>query len=43
MEGSPYTERTLDIFYRLQAEFHDHVGIVLQAYLYRTPSATWTS
>lgn len=36
MEGSPYTRRTLDIFYEQQAEFGDHVGIVLQSYLYRT-------
>lgn len=36
MEGSPYTERTLDIFRTLHAEFSDHVGIVIQAYLYRS-------
>ncbi len=36
MEGSDYTRRTLDIFYKVQAEFGDHVGIVLQSYLYRT-------
>ena len=37
MEGSPYTQRTLDLFKSLLAEFgRDHVGIVLQAYLYRT-------
>ncbi len=36
MEGSAYTRRTLDIFYEQQAEFGDHVGIVLQSSLYRT-------
>lgn len=36
MEGSPYTARTLDLFYEAQAEFGDHVGIVLQSYLYRS-------
>lgn len=36
MEGSAYTQRTLDLFKRLHAEFGRHVGIVLQAYLYRT-------
>lgn len=35
MEGSPHTQRTLDIFYRLRKNF-DNVGIVIQAYLYRT-------
>ncbi|MNS55994.1 Proline dehydrogenase 1 [compost metagenome] len=37
MEGSAYTQRTLDMFKDLLAEYgRDHVGIVLQAYLYRT-------
>ena len=37
MEGSPYTETTLRIFYeRLHPVFGNHVGIVLQSYLYRT-------
>ncbi|HEX3721907.1 MAG TPA: proline dehydrogenase family protein, partial [Nitrolancea sp.] len=36
MEGSPYTRRTLDIFYEFHQEFGDRVGIVLQSYLYRT-------
>ena len=35
MEGTPHTDRTLDIFYRLRKEF-DNVGIVVQAYLHRT-------
>jgi proline dehydrogenase len=35
MEGTPHTDRTLDVFRRLRAEF-DNVGIVVQAYLYRT-------
>src|SRR5262249_34595892 len=36
MEGSKHTQRTLDLFRRLRAR-HDNVGIVLQAYLHRTP------
>jgi len=35
MEGSPYTQRTLDLFYRLY-ENYQNVGVVLQAYLYRS-------
>lgn len=35
MEGSDKTDATLRIFYALRAEF-DNVGIVMQAYLYRT-------
>ena len=37
MEGSPYVQRTLDLF-RETRRSHDNVGICLQAYLYRTPS-----
>jgi proline dehydrogenase len=36
MEGAVYTRRTLDLFYGFHEEFGDHVGIVLQSYLYRT-------
>src|SRR5437868_5281278 len=35
MEDSPKTDATFDIFKRLRAEF-ENVGIVVQAYLYRT-------
>jgi proline dehydrogenase len=35
MEGSPHTQRTLDLFYRLRQKF-ENVGIVIQAYLYRS-------
>lgn len=35
MEGSAYTQRTLDIFYRV-FERHDNVGIVIQSYLKRS-------
>ena len=39
MEGSAYTERTLNMFAdRLYPAYKDHVGIVLQSYLYRTRS-----
>ncbi|HLI51584.1 MAG TPA: proline dehydrogenase family protein [Thermomicrobiaceae bacterium] len=36
MEGSPYTQKTLDIAYEARKHRPDGVGIVLQAYLYRT-------
>lgn len=36
MEGSKHTERTIRFFQRLRKDF-DSVGIVLQAYLHRTP------
>lgn len=37
MESSAYTERTLRLFEdRLYPGYRDHVGIVLQSYLYRT-------
>ncbi len=36
MEGSPYVDRTIDLFKRTRAKT-PHVGIALQAYLYRTP------
>ena len=37
MEGSDYTQRTLDLFeHRLFPAYRDHLGIVLQSYLYRT-------
>jgi proline dehydrogenase len=35
MEGSKYTQRTLDAFHQLRRAY-DNVGIVLQAYLFRT-------
>lgn len=35
MEGSQYTQRTLDMFYRL-FQGHKNVGIVIQAYLHRS-------
>lgn len=39
MEGSAYTERTLELFKRqLYPAFPNHVGIVLQSYLRRTRS-----
>jgi proline dehydrogenase len=36
MEGSAYTQRTLDLFCNLWEEGHHNVGVVLQSYLYRT-------
>jgi proline dehydrogenase len=37
MESSAYTKRTLDAFEKLWAEGHREIGVVLQAYLLRTP------
>jgi len=37
MEGSAYTDRTLDLYRRLRAQAA-HVGVALQAYLHRTVS-----
>ena len=36
MEGSPYVDRTLELYRRLRPQ-HPNVGVCLQAYLYRTP------
>ncbi|MBI5876004.1 MAG: proline dehydrogenase family protein [Chloroflexi bacterium] len=36
MEGSPYTQRTLDLYRALRADGADNVGIVIQAYLFRS-------
>jgi proline dehydrogenase len=36
MEDSPVTQRTLDILYTLRERGFDNVGIVIQAYLYRS-------
>ena len=41
MEGSAYTERTLDLFRRVfYPKFGNAVGVVLQSYLRRTPQDT---
>ena len=37
MEGSAYTDRTLELYRRLRPQ-HAHVGVALQAYLHRTVS-----
>ena len=36
MEDSPYTDRTLDLYYRIRSKGFDNVGIVIQAYLFRS-------
>ena len=36
MEGSAYTQLTVDMYKQAQQEFGKHVGIVIQAYLHRT-------
>ncbi|HKW08493.1 MAG TPA: proline dehydrogenase family protein [Candidatus Dormibacteraeota bacterium] len=35
MEGSAYTERTVDLYLQIRPD-HAHLGLALQAYLYRT-------
>jgi proline dehydrogenase len=37
MENSPYTDVTLDVFETLWQQGYRHIGVVLQADLYRTP------
>ncbi len=36
MEGADYTQRTLDLYHALRNEGLDNVGVVIQAYLYRS-------
>jgi proline dehydrogenase len=36
MEGSAYTQVTLELYRRLRADHHPRTGLCLQAYLYRT-------
>ncbi len=36
MEGSDYTQQTIDVFKEAFKEYGKHVGIVIQAYLHRT-------
>jgi proline dehydrogenase len=36
MEGSAHTQRTLDIYFKLRDEGFDNVGVVIQAYLFRS-------
>ncbi|HML21543.1 MAG TPA: proline dehydrogenase family protein [Aggregatilinea sp.] len=38
MEGTSYTDATIGVFRALRAEGFDNVGIVIQAYLYRSES-----
>ncbi|MDX1640099.1 MAG: proline dehydrogenase family protein [Balneolaceae bacterium] len=40
MEGSDYTQSTINIFKEAFEKYHKHVGIVLQAYLHRTKQDT---
>ena len=36
MEGSPYTQATLDMVHRLHSHYPGRVGVVIQSYLYRS-------
>lgn len=38
MENSPYTDKTFEVFKKLRSEGFQNVGIVIQAYLYRSES-----
>jgi len=38
MEQSSFVESTFEIYERLRARGHENVGVVLQAYLYRSPA-----
>jgi proline dehydrogenase len=41
MEDSPYTDVTLKLLHQMRADgYNDHVGIVIQAYLYRSEQDT---
>ena len=36
MEDTPYTDKTLNLFFQMQKKGYQKVGVVLQSYLYRT-------
>ena len=36
MEDTPYTDRTLELYYRMRRNGYRNLGLVLQSYLYRT-------
>ena len=36
MEDTPYTDKTIDMFYKMRAKGFTNVGVVLQSYLFRT-------
>ena len=36
MENSPFTTKTLNLFRKLRADGHNNVGVVIQAYLFRS-------
>ncbi|NJN80520.1 MAG: hypothetical protein HC797_08640 [Anaerolineales bacterium] len=36
MEDTPYTEKTINLYYTMRAKGYDNVGLVIQAYLYRS-------
>lgn len=37
MEGKDYTQSTINLFRSVLSDYREYVGIVMQAYLYRTP------
>lgn len=40
MEDTPYTDRTIDLYYRMRREGYHNLGLVIQAYLYRAEDDT---
>jgi proline dehydrogenase len=40
MEDTPYTDRTIDLYYRMRAKRFRHVGLVIQSYLLRSEEDT---
>jgi proline dehydrogenase len=40
MEDTPYTDQTIDLYYRMRAKKHAHLGMVVQAYLFRAEADT---
>jgi len=40
MEGSRYTQKTIDIFEKIHRDYPENIGMVIQSYLYRSKSDT---
>jgi proline dehydrogenase len=40
MEDTPYTDKTIDLYYQMQKKGYKNTGLVLQSYLYRTEADT---
>lgn len=40
MEDTPYTDKTINLYYAMRAKGYDNVGMVMQSYLYRAEADT---